>query len=356
MNNNTRKTIGIIGGGQLGQMLAIEAIKLGFDVHIYSNENNSPATYSCMQYTIGYYSDSIKILGFASKCDIVTSEFESIPSNVLKNIETTYPDKLHPSSNAFYISQNRLREKNFIQNLGIPVPPFSEITTHADIKTFYGKNGNSIIKTAEQGYDGKGQFRILNESDIKNFTFQTETQYIIEAFVAFESELSCILTRNIAGEIAFYPIPLNIHKSGILHKSIIKNDTFAQETYKLAQEYTTKIATSLNFVGTMCAEYFVSSDKTMTCNEIAPRVHNSGHFTLDLCTVNQFENHVRAISNLPILQTHQISSGEMINLIGDDIVNILPNFLDKPNAKIHMYGKRECKIGRKMGHITLYNI
>ena len=342
------KKIGIIGGGQLGKMMIVPANLLGFKTACYSNEEGSPATIFANENTIGSYDDTVKLIDFASKCDYLTIEFEAINYHSLKEIEAKFPNKLSPSADAVFTTQNRFREKTLANEVGVKTTIFSLIKSKEEALEFLAKNGKFILKTTENGYDGKGQFVISTAQDL-NEQIPFHIELIAEGFVDFAFETSVILTRFKTGEIVTFPIPTNIHKSGILHRSIV----YGVETpwKEKAQEMAHKIANKLGFVGTMAIEFFVLKSGEILFNEMAPRPHNSGHFSLDLCNVCQFETHISAITNLPIIKPKLLFEGEMLNLIGSEI-NLATKFLDKQNAKLHIYGKASVKEKRKMGHIN----
>lgn len=340
--------IGIIGGGQLGKMMQTPANNLGFKTLCYSDQQGSPALIFAHEGFQGSYMDKAKIMDFASKCDLITIEFENISRDVLKEIENCFPSRLFPRAESIIISQNRLREKTFLANNGIKISAFDAIGSKEDAKRFFSIHGKFILKTSENGYDGKGQYLIEYLKDLDQDIPFEGVEMLAEKFVPFSFEASVILTRNREGQIIYFPIPVNIHKNGILHRSII---TFKEELWKEnMRKVSTDIAHSLNFVGTMAVEFFILHNGEIMVNEIAPRPHNSGHFTLDLTNVSQFENHIRAVADLPMIQPKLLYEGEMLNLIGRE-VNLALNFLDKENAKLHIYGKKE-KEGRKMGHIN----
>jgi 5-(carboxyamino)imidazole ribonucleotide synthase len=345
------KTLGIIGGGQLGKMMILPASLLGFKTFVYSNEENSPATFFANKSVIGRYDDLENLLKFASECDFITIEFEGIKAFVLNEIERLHPNKLKPNANSVFITQNRLREKNFIKDLGIQTTTFSSISNINEAKEFFNKNGKFILKTTENGYDGKGQFMIKSTEDLlsKEIPFERE-ELIGEGFINFGFESSCILTREKNGRVIWYPLPINEHKDGILQSSSVNLNTPVPSSDKMIKA-STQIAEALNFIGSMAVEFFCMKNGEILVNEIAPRPHNSGHFTMDLCTVSQFENHVRAVCDLTILPSKLLYNGKMVNLIGNEIFSVIKD-IDKPNAKLHLYGKESVKEKRKMGHIT----
>jgi 5-(carboxyamino)imidazole ribonucleotide synthase len=288
------------------------------------------------------------MLDFAESCDFLTIEFESLNYESLRAIEQKLQNRLHPDVNAIFVSQNRLREKTFFLESGVKTAKFSRVTSKEEAVEFLAQNGKFILKTTENGYDGKGQFVISSITDL-NDEVPFNQDLIAESFVPFAFEASVILTRWQDGKIAFFPVPTNIHKEGILHRSIIQaEDTPWKQKCK---DMAGKIAHKLNFVGTMAVEFFILKNGDILVNEMAPRPHNSGHFSLDLCTTSQFETHIRAVTNLPFIEPKLLFEGEMLNLIGEEI-NLATKFLDKQNAKLHIYGKDGIKPKRKMGHIN----
>lgn len=344
------KVIGIIGGGQLGKMMILPANLLGFKVHCFSNESGSPATIFAHKSVIGDYNDELALIEFAKECDFLTIEFESLNTDALKAIEKEFPHIFSPNEYGVFVTQNRFREKKFLLENDIDTPNFAMISSEHQAINFFSKNGKFILKTVENGYDGKGQYVIEKEEDILGSEISFSQGFLIaEKFVPFTLETSTILTRALNGEIVYYPTPINIHKNGILYKSIVKRGGVGW--HNKTREIATRIADILNFVGTLAVEFFVLETGEVLVNEIAPRPHNSGHFTLDLCNVSQFENHIRAITGLPLIQPKLIFEGEMLNLIGTDI-NLALNILDNNSAKLHIYGKKDIRSKRKMGHIN----
>jgi 5-(carboxyamino)imidazole ribonucleotide synthase len=344
-----KKTIGIIGGGQLGKMMVSSANLLGFKTACYSNEDNSPAVIYAHSSTIGSYDDVNNILIFGNHCDFITVEFESLNFNALKQIEERQKGKLQPNANAIFISQNRFREKSFFKENGIKTANFSKIANKEQAIEFFNKNGKFLLKTIENGYDGKGQFLIKSLEDL-NVEIPYHLDLIAEEFLDFDFESSIILTRNKKNDIVIFPVPVNQHKNGILSRSIVthKEARWKEKMRETAQT----IAEKLDFVGTLAVEFFILKSGEIVVNEMAPRPHNSGHFSLDLCNVSQFENHIRAITGLPLIKPKLLFEGEMINLIGEGINDVI-KYLDNPNAKLHLYGKEVVKENRKMGHINI---
>lgn len=351
------KKIGIIGGGQLGRMICFAAHKLGFETVVLSDHKDAPATKVTNRSIIANYYDEEAIREFAKSVDIATLEFENIPLDTANLIAKH--TALFPKPEVLKITQNRLLEKDFLHQHQIRTTKYKAIETFVDLKKFTAEFGKSILKTATMGYDGKGQFVIDEKSSLEEiWKIAKDKPLILEKFCPFESEISVMIARNSRQEMAIYEPLTNIHKNGILDLSIYpaKIDTnLAAQAQKIAK----KIAKAIELVGILAIEFFVVRDESgnmeLMVNELAPRPHNSGHFSMDASLTSQFEQLIRAINNLPFGSTRFHSSGRMQNLIGPEIENLQP-FYDNPNAKIHLYGKSEVKEGRKMGHVNIINI
>ncbi len=342
--------IGIIGGGQLGKMTAVAASMMGYKVHVFSNEKNSPAAQVATKTTIEKYSNKAALKKFAASVDVVTFEFENIPFESVKAIEKIVP--VRPNSNILYITQNRIREKNFLNKIGIPTTKYQQVTSTKTLQTAYKKIGpKCILKTNEMGYDGKGQVFIDENSNLTKLWQQGKFKdAILEQVVDFKKEISVVIARSEdGGSIPYVPVE-NIHKSGILDTTIAPA-LVNQQVVDLAWERTHKIADKLNLIGLLCVEFFLSREGELLVNELAPRPHNSGHWTLDACITSQFEQLIRAICGLPLGSSSYKSSAIMKNLIGEEINN-WEEFIKDPDTKLYIYGKSEARPGRKMGHIT----
>jgi 5-(carboxyamino)imidazole ribonucleotide synthase len=341
--------IGILGGGQLARMLSLAAYKFGFETIIYEPQKDCPASIVSNQHIAANYDDKNALIDFAKMCDVISFEFENIPLDAAKLVEENAI--LYPSSKALALTQDRFVEKNFINSLGLKCAPFCEINSLEDLQSSIAQIGTPcILKTRRMGYDGKGQFLIKTpEMAAQAWEAMAQNPSVLEGFVKFEFETSIILTRAKNGEIAFYPNSQNIHENGILRTSIAPAPLNSSQIAN-AQEIGKKIADALEYVGTIAVELFVGDE--LIVNEIAPRVHNSGHWTIEGSATSQFENHIRAICGLTLGNTDlQAPRVEMQNLLGDEILNI-PTLLQKPNTYPHDYGKHEIKAGRKMGHVT----
>lgn len=343
-------TIGIIGGGQLGRMIAIAAAYMGYKTHVYTDTKKSPASQVANKTTVAKYSNKTALKKFASSVDVATFEFENIPFNTVKAIETY--TKLNPGWKVLYIAQNRLREKDFLNSIKVATTKYQKITSLNNLKTTCQKfGGKAILKTTEMGYDGKGQFFIDTNSSLNKLwqNFKNK-EAILEALVDFEKEISVIVARSEDGSMMSYEPAENIHQNGILDTSIVPariNENLAQNAVDISYH----IAEKLNLVGVLCVEFFVTREQKLLVNELAPRPHNSGHWSIDAAVTSQFEQLVRAICGLPLGSSRTVSGSIMKNLIGEDILT-WQEFIKDPDTKVHIYGKEEVLAGRKMGHVT----
>lgn len=344
-------TIGILGAGQLGRMLAVAAAQLGFKTRIYSDVPG-PASDVAVATTIGAYEDLDKIAGFAAETDVVTYEFENVPVEAVAAVERIR--SVRPGIRALEVAQDRFKEKSFIASLGLPLPGFAAVDSPADFSAAIEKVGApSILKTRRLGYDGKGQARI-SSADAIAVAFETigKAPATLEALVRFKHEVSVLLVRGLSGETRFYDIPQNHHEGGILRTSTVPS-ALPFEHQALAYDIAGKLAAALDYVGVMGVEMFYVGEgpAPLLLNEFAPRVHNSGHWTMDACAVGQFENHVRAIAGWPLGATDRHSDCRMTNLIGDNVA-AWPDLAAEPGACLHLYGKNQARPGRKMGHVN----
>lgn len=351
-------TIGILGSGQLGRMLAVAAAQLGFKTHIYADVSG-PAFDVAAKTSIGPYEDLGRIKAFAETVDVVTYEFENVPLGAAAAALTASP--VRPGPRALEVAQDRLVEKRFIDDLGLAVPAFAQIDSAADLTAALTTIGTpAILKTCRFGYDGKGQSRISTpEASAWALDAIGGAPAILEAMVPFTCEISVIAVRGLDGTFVTYDCPVNVHKDGILDTSTVPAG-LPDATLRNAHAISKTIADALNYVGVLAVELFVvaaskaelqNGTAQLLVNEIAPRVHNSGHWTLDACAICQFENHIRAISGWPIGDTSRHSDAVMTNLIGDQI-NSVDNALAISGNNVHVYGKNDARPGRKMGHTT----
>ena len=341
-------TIGILGGGQLGRMLAMSAAQLGFRVHIFAPEGNSVAAHVAADFTCAGWYDAKALRTFARACDVVTYEFENVPVGPLANLPQ---DLLAPAPAALEVAQDRLSEKGFVASLGGQLAPFAEVDTAADIAKAIAQVGApGIFKTRRDGYDGKGQWRVGSDGSAPDVEIP-ESGLVYESFVTFEAEFSVILVRGHDGEVRFWDIPHNTHEHGILAHSTLPAPAIVGEQQAVARKLAGKIADKLGYVGVLTCEFFATADGPVF-NEMAPRVHNSGHWTIEGAVTSQFENHIRALAGLPLGDTASMADRiVMDNLIGADALEI-ERHLSNPAAHLHLYGKAEAREGRKMGHVT----
>jgi 5-(carboxyamino)imidazole ribonucleotide synthase len=346
------KKIGIIGGGQLGRMICFYAHKMGFETVVFSDQKNSPATMVTNNSIIADYRDKKALKKFASMIDIATFEFENIPFETAEFVASQ--TELFPKAEILKITQNRILEKDFLNSIKVKTTEYAEISSLADLeknfKKFSEKSSKAILKTAMMGYDGKGQFVLKKISDCKTAWQKAKNQQLIlEKFCSFDSEISVMVARSTLNEIEVYEPLTNIHKNGILDQSIYPAKISDNLKIK-AQEIAKKIAKKIDLVGILAVEFFVVKNDLLI-NELAPRPHNSGHFSMDASITSQFEQLVRAISGIKLGSTKFHSQGFMKNLIGNELKKIDQHYKN-PAAKIHLYGKEEIKEGRKMGHIN----
>jgi len=341
--------LGIIGGGQLGSMLCQAAKKLGVKTVIYCDDKNAPAQYYSNSFICSKYNDETKIKEFANQVDVVTFEFENIPVPTLNKIQEMKP--VYPDPNVNFIIQNRSKEKNFINELGINTVDYKNICSYKDLENIE-KLVPGILKTTTLGYDGKGQYIISNAKDFENIDFKNE--YILEKKINLQMEISVIITRYQNGNSVVYEPIENIHKDQILDTSKIPSN-IDQKIADQSKINAIKLANELNYVGTMCVEYFIDENNDLLVNEIAPRVHNSGHLTINAYNISQFESHIRAVCNLEAIEPVMKSAAIMQNIIGEDIFNY-KNKEYKSNEFFFDYLKKEAKPKRKMGHLTTLKI
>jgi len=342
-------TIGILGGGQLGRMLSVAASRLGFRSHIYEPAANPPAGHVADRVTTAPYEDLVALRAFAASVDVVTYEFENVPAEALDAIEALHP--IRPNRRALAVSQDRISEKDFLNQIGLTTAPYAAVTTAADLEAALLKIGHpAILKTTRLGYDGKGQARIRALSDAAPaLAAMNGAPSVLEGFVDFSHEVSVIAARGLDGSVACYDPGENVHKDGILATTTIPARLSASQRTD-AVLLAARILNALDYVGVMGVELFVTP-QGLIVNEIAPRVHNSGHWTQNGCAVDQFEQHIRAVAGWPLGDGSRFADVVMENLIGDDMLRV-PAIARERDAAIHLYGKAEVKPGRKMGHVN----
>jgi 5-(carboxyamino)imidazole ribonucleotide synthase len=342
-------TIGILGGGQLGRMLALAAAPLGFRCHIYAPEADSPAFDVAAAKTISAYEDKKALKAFATAVDVITYEFENVPFEAAAFLETLKP--VRPGSKALGVAQDRLKEKTLARELKIPVAPFAAVDRAGDLRAALKEIGlPAVLKTRRLGYDGKGQVKIKKAEEAEAaFAAIKEAPAILEAFVEFDAEVSIIGARQ-GRQFAVYDVIENEHKNHILHTSTVPAGLSPRTSERTAHQVQ-GIAEALDYCGVLAVEFFVTNGEKLLFNEIAPRVHNSGHWTMDACLVSQFEQHIRAICGWPLGTCSRHSDVVMTNLIGDDAAE-WKKLASRPLTAVHLYGKAEARPGRKMGHIN----
>ena len=347
-------TIGVFGSGQLGRMFAIEARKMGYRVHTFSPLTDTPTGQVADIETCAEYDDLDVVRKFAKTVDVVTFEFENVPSATV-DAASEFVD-VHPRGEVLHTTQNRLREKSFLSNNGFPVADFKAIKLIDDLYRGVEKFGTpAVLKTAGFGYDGKGQTKIKALGDVSAaFDGLGGTAAILEKFIEFEKEVSVVCVRDQGGSFAHYGVIENEHANHILDISFapaLVSERISEEAVDIARN----IADTMDYVGTLCVEFFLTKDEKLLVNELAPRPHNSGHLTFDACVTSQFAQQVRAVCSLPLGSTAFYKPAAMANLLGDLWSKGEPHWagaLMDPAVKLHLYGKSEPKLGRKMGHIT----
>jgi 5-(carboxyamino)imidazole ribonucleotide synthase len=346
-------TIGIVGGGQLGRMLAIAAAQLGYRTHIFAPESSGPAADVAAAWTQGPYEDADALRAFAGAVDVISYEFENVPAAALEVLAGF--GHVQPNARALGIAQDRLAEKGFVTGLGGRTAPYAPVASRADLTIAIEAVGApAILKTTRFGYDGKGQARLMDAAPETLDRAWAEIgghPSVLEGFIRFEHEFSVILVRGHDGAIRFWDSPLNVHEDGILATSTAPAPAPVLAQVPEARAIAAQVAEALDYVGVLTLEFFAGADGPIF-NEMAPRVHNSGHWTIEGAVTSQFENHVRAVCGLPLGSTLLAAPGvAMENLIGDQ-ADDWASILADETAHLHLYGKHEARPGRKMGHVT----
>ncbi len=347
-------TVGMLGGGQLGRMFALSARILGYKIVVLEPDPHSPAGQVADVHIKAAYDDELALKEFGTSCDVVTTEFENIPAHVLNLLSDYCP--VRPRAFAVEKAQDRMVEKAFIKECGLLPVPYAEIHSEADFKQALQEvQLPAILKTSRLGYDGKGQVLVQSKDDLATaFASVDKVACVLEQRIDLQLEISVVLARNVSGESQCFPVGENIHQEGILYQSIVpaRVDKGIAEAAQVAAQ---RIADKLDYVGVMAVEFFVTKQGGLLVNEMAPRTHNSGHYTQDACVTSQFEQQVRMVCNLPFGDTRLLSPVVMTNLLGDVWGDSQPNWdllLSDPSSKLHLYGKQEARIGRKMGHFN----
>jgi 5-(carboxyamino)imidazole ribonucleotide synthase len=341
--------IGILGGGQLGRMLAMAAAEMGLDVHIFTPEEDSPAARVAKRTWVASWDDTAALKEFAASIVAATLEFENVPVAAADLIEAQ-GKPMRPNGRTLSRTQDRLAEKTFLREIGIEPAPFARVDGPEDIAAALKQlGGNAVLKSRFSGYDGKGQVRLKGEVPPNAWADVGADQSIMEAWIAHDREISVVAARSASGEFVAFDPPENDHSGGILRRSTFPSSApkaVLDEAMRLART----LADALDYVGVLALELFITKDGKLLANEFAPRVHNSGHWTQDACMTGQFEQHIRAVAGWPLGDPARHSDGEMINLLGEDALGWERYLIE--GAKLHLYGKRSVVSGRKMGHVT----
>lgn len=348
-------TVGVLGGGQLGRMLGQAVKRLGGRFHVFEPQANCPASAVADKTVTARYEDLATLSAFARECDVVTYEFENVPSMPLRAIENL--TKLQPHWRVLETAQNRSREKNWLKHNGFPHARFAEVAAGGDLTKGIREVGvPCVLKTADFGYDGKGQLKVMSETDIPAAIQRFASQpVVIEQFVEFTCEVSAVVARSANGTTAVFPVAENIHTNHILDFSIVPARVDAVVT-AAAERMAREVAAKINLVGVLGVEFFVTKSGAVLINELAPRTHNSGHYTMDACITSQFEQQARAICGLPLGPVTLLSPVVMVNILGDSWTKGEPDWVKMqslPGVHLHVYGKAEARPGRKMGHFNV---
>lgn len=346
-------TIGILGGGQLGRMMALSAREMGFGVAVLEPNENSPCGQVADMEIVAAYDDLDGAKQLLNNCDVLTYEFENIDSKTANWLEDN--GNLPQGSKLLSITQHRGKEKRAIEKAGIKVAPYKLVNSKDDLITAVSILGlPAVLKTCRGGYDGKGQVVIKTIENVEKSyeELARHGELVLEKWITFEKELSVIVTRNTAGEAKTFPLAENIHQNNILHMSIVPARV-ATEVAAKAREVALHLANSFQLVGTLAVEMFLTTDGEIYVNEVAPRPHNSGHYTINACETSQFDQHIRAVCNWPLGNTDLLKPTVMVNILGEHLSKVLENIQQLSECHLHLYGKAEAKTGRKMGHLTV---
>ena len=348
-------TVGVLGSGQLGRMFAIAARRMGYRVHTFSPDTDTPTGQVADLEVVGAYDDLDAVRQFARNVSVVTFEFENVPAVTAAAAEEFAP--VRPGGNVLHVTQHRLREKTFLSQNGFPVTPFRKVKSVEDLRDALRELGlPSILKTAGFGYDGKGQTMLTSLAQGEEAIAAVKGQeMILEAFVDFEREVSVVAARGADGSFAHWGLIENTHRHHILDLSVCPANV-SPALVKKAVEITRAILDKLEVIGVLCVEFFVKGSGELIVNELAPRPHNSGHLTVDAHVTSQFEQQLRAVCGLPLGSTRLLRPAAMVNLLGDLWEQGEPNWIEAllhPEVKLHLYGKAEARAGRKMGHLTV---
>lgn len=347
-------TIGIIGGGQLGRMMAFSAKERGYKIAVLDPTPDCPTAQVADWHIEAAYDDEGALKELAELSDVLTYEFENVDAETIERVREQVDVTVPQGTELLVITQNRLNEKEFLKNTGIPIASYAKIETEADLISGLEKIGYpSVLKTIRGGYDGKGQVVLSSESDIEEaLTLLQKGVCVLEEWVSFEKELSIMVVRNASGESVTLPVSENIHQNNILLKSIVPARV-SEETVKEAEKIGKAIAEKIQLVGALGVEFFLTASGELYTNELAPRPHNSGHYSIEACTDSQFDLHIRAVCGYPLPQVDLLKPAVMINILGEHLEQALELNELEPAWHVHDYGKKEAKTGRKMGHVTI---
>jgi 5-(carboxyamino)imidazole ribonucleotide synthase len=346
------QTIGIIGGGQLGRMMALSARAMGYRIAVLDPVEDSPCGQVADYKVVGDYDDLDAIRNLAAVSDVITYEFENIDAEALEWLcNQAYVPQ---GKSLLEVTQDRVKEKAAIENAGVQVAPYAVINSLNDLNENCERLGYPVVlKTARGGYDGKGQFVLKGPEDIEEAqALLVNGQCILEKWITFTKEISVIIVRNSNGETAVFPVGENIHRDNILHQTIAPARISKQAENKAIQS-AIQLANAFELVGTLAVEMFLTAGDIIYINELAPRPHNSGHYTIEACETSQFEQHIRAVCNLPLGKTELLKPAVMVNILGEHVQNVLENITNVTDWKVHLYGKKDPKVKRKMGHVTI---
>ncbi len=345
-------TIGIIGGGQLGRMMALAAKHAGFKIAVVEPSPYSPAGQVADEEIIAPYDDKDALLKLASVSDVITYEFENVDYEALKWLtEKAYVPQ---GAELIKITQDRILEKQALTDAGVEVAPYAVIRNEEDLNREMEHIGfPSVLKTSRGGYDGKGQFVLRGTKDAKEaISLLKNGPCVLEAWVPFGKEISVIMTRGMNGDLECFPVGENIHVNNILHETIVPARV-SENVVEDAEQLAGKIAEHLNLVGTLAVEMFLTKDEKIYVNELAPRPHNSGHYSIEACNISQFGQHIRAVCGWPLMKSRLLEQAVMVNVLGQHVEGVIGQIQQQPDWNVHFYGKEEAKVNRKMGHITI---
>lgn len=343
-------TIGIIGGGQLGKMIAQSALRMGYKIAVLDPSADAPAVATSHHFINAEFGDLEALKSLCAMSDVITYEFENINAEILHTLVDDY--HVPQGAETVLTLQNRKTEKEAIKNSGAEIVPYEKVESLDTIRTFMDQYGAPVIvKTATGGYDGKGQYLIEWASDLDTLEIPLdETEFVVEKYITLEREVSLTIARSVSGQVVYFPLQENMHKDQILYRTIVPSRADYTEQ---AQKEAAKIMETLHFVGAFTIEFFVAKDGSLYVNEIAPRPHNSGHYSIEACNISQFDAHVLAILDHPIPEVYLLQSAVMMNLLGDDLDRLDDELFAHPEWNVHVYGKSARKPARKMGHVTV---